>query len=131
MLSPFPTLLTLWMFAPFLLRIFLGAFLLMYGISVFRNKEKTKLIAGALGRCRCLIYLFGAVEIVAGIALIIGFLTQVASLISIVLLATALLFKIKYPHILKQSVELYIAIIVVSISLMFLGAGFFAFDLPL
>ena len=70
-------------------------------------------------------------EAICGIALIIGFLTQIASLIMAVLCVLAIVFKNKAPGIFRKKISFYFLLCAICVSLLFSGAGIFAFDLAL
>jgi len=63
--------------------------------------------------------------------LFIGIYTQIVSIALSVLMAGAILIKTKNPISLKNDLGYYILLFITTLSLLFLGAGLFAFDLPL
>ena len=72
------------------------------------------------------------VELVAGIGLTIGLYTQLAATITGSLMALASLMKKHRPPILPHNtVAFYILLAITSFSILLLGPGSFAFDLPL
>jgi uncharacterized membrane protein YphA (DoxX/SURF4 family) len=68
---------------------------------------------------------------VIGIFFFIGFLTQLAALIAVALLGTKLISKIRAKAFLTDGVNYYLILFIISLCLLFSGAGFMAFDLPL
>ena len=119
--TPFPTLLDFSFFAPLILRLALGMFMLNI------SREKTTEPQPALTPIEII---YRAFFIVAGISLIIGLYTQVAALIVIALMLISL-FDIRARLIQNLKYRELILIIVIAFSLLFTGAGPLAFDLPL
>lgn len=80
-----------------------------------------------------LVYVFviGIVEMIAGIFLVAGFLTQIAALVVVIILLGALYLKKKYPTSFESSSGYLFLCLVIALSLLFTGPGFLAFDLPL
>ena len=119
MLSFFPSLLVLEGFAPLLLRIALGSVFVFWAYRKLRSRENTKRIIG------------GAIEAIIGVFLIVGFLTQLAALISAIILSIHIIAKIKKKEFLTDGVNYYLILLFISLALLLTGAGFIAFDLPL
>ncbi len=114
MLSLFPQLLFLSPFAAFLLRLTLAA--------VFGYSAWTRIPHGST-----LLRIFGAIDALIASALFLGISTQLAALIGA--LCTAYwLFKPSVSPLPRSTVALAL---IMSISLIVMGAGPFAFDLPL
>lgn len=119
MLSFFPLLFTYQEFAPFLLRITLGAVLVFW--SYKRLKSRNSPFSSGLG----------IIEGIIGILLVIGFLVQIASLISAIIFLIKLIKKIQTKSLFTDGVNYYFILLVISLALLVLGPGRFAFDLPL
>ena len=119
MLSIFPTLLAYEQLAPFIIRIALGAVLIYWRI---KASKETATIANKTVR---------TLEGVSGILLIIGLYTQVASLFVVIDMIVRIVDKIKHRQFLTDGVNYYALLLVMALSLVFLGAGAFSFDLPL
>ena len=119
MLSIFPDALAFQGFAPMLLRLVLGAVMFFWGYTKLRQKGNKKEVA------------FGAIDGVVGIFLIVGILTQVASLIAVIILGGRLWKKIEQKAFLTDGVNYYLILLVIALSLILTGPGYFAFDLPL
>ncbi len=119
MLSIFPTLLTYQLFAPFLIRITLGAIFIYWGWTTFRKPVSTREKAVSI------------IEAVVGILFVIGFWTQIAALAAIIDLIIRLAGKVKAKAFLTNGVNYYLVLLVLAVSLLVSGAGFLAFDLPL
>lgn len=131
--TPFPELLNYAFFVPLMLRIVLGLYILAFGFSG-RKKSITEVsdvnsIPEPHPAVRGLL-------VVSGICVVTGFGTQIAALIIAILLAIALYKKEwtigKNP---TETDEMgrpeIILLMFIALSLVFLGAGAFAIDLPL
>ncbi len=134
MLSVFPELFTYGLLAPFILRVVLGALFLNLGILKF-TKEKSRWITFFEGfRIKpAVIFLtiLASIETIGGILLIIGLFTQVVALVFAILTFAELFIEFKEEALLKRNIIFYLLVFAISLSLLFSGAGFFAFDLPL
>ncbi len=117
MFSLLPSLLTFESFAPFLLRLTLGAILTLWAYKAYKRDGKIKAMF--------------VLEGLVGILLILGLFTQLAALISTVIFGKKLFDKIKAKAFMTDGVNYYFLLFIISISLIFTGAGFIAFDLPL
>ena len=122
MLSLFPSLLTYGQVGPLLIRLIVGITLLYFGYKKLMNKG-TSSGSNAKG--------YGAVEILISIFLIIGLFTQLAALLNAIILVIKLGFKARDKAFLTDGINYYILLLVMAVSLIFTGTGFFAFDLPL
>jgi len=134
MLSIFPELLTYQLFAPLILRVVLGLILVNLGYLKFtKEKSRFNLLFQTLGWKPAEFWtkLFGLIEIVGGIALIVGFSTQIAALIFVIINFAELYIETKEASLLKRDAVFYLLIFAVALSLLFTGPGFLAFDLPL
>jgi len=120
MLSVFPDLFTYSLFAPLLLRVVVGAFLISKEYAVFKQATTPYV------KTKSIIY------IIAGVLLCIGLFTQVAALVVALLVAFELWRDGMVKKILSRTeTTLFVFILVISLSLMLSGAGFIAIDLPL
>ena len=134
MLNPFPDLLAYAILAPFMLRMVLGLAFLYAG---YRNLTRERQEAasrfrvdwGPLGTF--FIWKLGIAQLLVGLALIAGFLTQIAAIVGAVIGVYLFLFKSRYPMIAPRSKLYYVFVVVTSLSLLLTGAGAIAFDLPL
>ncbi len=122
MLNAFPDLLSLSFIAPLVLRTIVGAYFLKeaYLKLIIDKKKKVNTYK-----------VLTMIGLLGGIFLITGFFTQITSIILIIItISNAILISQKRS--LKWSeFDFYILLIVVLISLIFTGAGFYALDLPL
>ncbi|MEK7207938.1 MAG: DoxX family protein [Patescibacteria group bacterium] len=133
MLNPLPDLLAFGLLAPFLLRVTLGLVFLDFGWNKLRRKDEKAAFFESLGWRPGARYalVLGIVEVVCGLALLVGVYTQIAALAAAVILAGALYLKQKHREKWPHDRRLFLLLLVISLSLIFSGAGFLAFDLPL
>lgn len=122
MLSIFPSLLSYQELSPFLIRLVLGITLAYFGYRKIKGRGQS---SGSNS------VLYGAVEILVSIFILIGLYTQLAALINVIILAIKLAFKARNKQLLTDGINYYILLLVMAISLMVTGAGWWAFDLPL
>ena len=134
MLSVFPSLLTYKMLAPFILRLVAGIILLDIGYLKL-GKEKTawhdffELIH--FKPSYFFVTLLAVIEIVAGTFILTGYLTQLAALVMAIILFAESYIEMKDGSLLKRDIVFYLLLLAICLSLLFSGAGAFAFDLPL
>ena len=133
MLSLFPGLLYLAPLATTLVRVAAGLSLLYmaYQFVLLRGEiARTKVVL--VGHVPQWLTLFGALVIfVAGILLCVGLYTQAAAIVGMIVGLKHVIFARKYPHIMPLSAGAGALLFVICLSLLFSGAGAFAFDLPL
>ncbi|MEK7614666.1 MAG: DoxX family protein [Patescibacteria group bacterium] len=134
MLNTFPSLLTFGLLAPFIIRVVLALVFIHAGyLKIFERRESTvslfenlKFPAPAV-----FVWVISLAEIFAGLFLLAGFGTQIAAIFIFIISLGGFAVKVYRGELLKQSVDFYIFAMVMSLSLVFSGAGFFAVDLPL
>lgn len=134
MLNTFPDLLTYSLLAPFILRIVTGLIFIDLGFLLFRGEKErwlTSLSVLKVPNPKMAVKILGAIEAVGGIMLILGFYTQITALVLALLVFAESYIEYKEPIILKRNLVFYIMLLAILISLLFSGAGAFAFDLPL
>lgn len=134
MTNPFPELLTFSSLAPTLLRITLGIFIILLGVNKIKKPHKGIVDffeALSFKPSNYYIKILSIVEIVMGIALFVGFLTQIAALIVAIITFVSLLITIRHPEAGLEKASLYTLFFIISISLVLTGAGLLAIDLPL
>ncbi len=122
MLSVFPHLLTWSLVSPLLIRLTLGGVFIYWsykGIKESKGLSKTKS------------KVLGIVGGIAGILLIIGLYTQIAAIFAILILGFCTAKKIASREFFTDGVNYYFLLLIMAVSLLFTGAGFLAFDLPL
>ena len=76
-------------------------------------------------------WVVSVIEIIGGIFLVLGLFTQLTALALLFIIIAATYIKIRKPELLDNTLEFYILAIAVLVSLVFLGPGFWAIDLPL
>lgn len=125
MLSLFPELLDWSFFVPFFFRLFLGGHLLMVGYRLLKkhqSKHDDEVLAW---------WIFCVLIMSVGLFLLLGVYTQVFGVIVFVLSLLAMYFKKRGSHDATESIAFYTLFGLLALSLLFLGAGPYAFDLPL
>jgi uncharacterized membrane protein YphA (DoxX/SURF4 family) len=120
--SLFPYLFTYDQAAPFILRLVLGITLAYFGYKKIQKKGKS---SGS----NSLVY--GAIEILIAIFLIIGLFTQLAAMLNAVILIIKLGYKIRDKAFLTDGINYYVLLLAIALAVIVLGPGWFAFDLPL
>jgi putative oxidoreductase len=133
-LNPFPELLSFSLLAPFFLRIVLGMVFLNLGYLKFRAEKQTWASffdLTALKPAMFWVSFFALVEILGGLMLIVGFYTQIVALAFAVITLVELYVENREPVLLNRNFVFYLLLFVISLSLLFSGAGAFAVDLPL
>ncbi len=131
MLNPFPSLLTYSFFAPTVLRIIAACVVLMLARLHWKKQNEIKsLLAPIVGNfALSLAWLLIAIETVTGLALLIGYGTQIAAIVGALLALKSLIIRPRSLQPLSHSAGWLL--LSVCLSLVFLGAGAFAFDIPL
>lgn len=126
------------MLAPLILRLSIGALFLIRGFDLIKHKDvngswksfwQSRLSEDKIPK---VIFIHGVVQCVIAAAMIFGFLTQVAAIFAIVFTL------IEWQHDNENEVNdnanskfSHLFVVLISLSLLFLGAGFLAIDLPL
>ncbi|MFA5934118.1 MAG: hypothetical protein WC795_02775 [Candidatus Paceibacterota bacterium] len=125
MLSLFPKLFSFAILVPVAFRLILGLYL---GREMWRNYKKAK--ESASPRQRTSFYIQAVLQLVLGLMFIAGLFVQLAGIIACVI------FLFRANEVRGNSgqpslIELSFALAFISLSLIFLGPGIFAIDLPL
>ena len=134
MLSVFPSLFTYELVVPLVFRIVIGLVLVVYGykhIAETRDDKMATLVHLKPATASFWLWLVGIVNIVGGLLLVVGLYTQVVALVFSILLLWAVMYKYKKPEMVPLSQGTLLLLLLVTASLLFLGAGFYAIDLPL
>lgn len=134
MLNPFPELLTYGLLSPFILRLVVGLIFINLGLLAFKNEKERWIVSLAtlnIPSPKIAVKIFGAIEFVGGVMLLLGAYTQVATLVLSILTFAEAYVEYKDPTILKRNFVFYLLILAITLSLLFSGAGAFAIDLPL
>lgn len=133
MLSTFPHLLSYSSFAPLLLRMAVGIYMLIFAYENLEDKwgERYNLFkVASLKPEWFFVLLVSAIELAGGTLLISGAVTQIASISLAVLMLMTIFIKLREPKLLCRNINTYILIFIILISLIFSGAGNAAADLP-
>lgn len=134
MLNPFPELMVYSLMGPFILRVVLGIIFIDLGILKFKGEKKrwiSSFEAVGLRPADALVSLYGLLQVVGGVMILVGFYTQVAALAFVILTGIEVYFEWKDEALLKRNIVFYILLFTISLSLLLTGAGAFAIDLPL
>lgn len=115
MLSIFPSLLSFGLISPFLLRVAAGLFILVSAKLRFKRAYKWASLVHAA----------------TGILLVIGMYTQVAALVGLLVVAFEWKVCSDEKPLEPAAICFNVLLMIALVSLLFTGAGFFAFDLPL
>lgn len=117
MLNPFPDLLIYSGLAPFILRMVLAFVYLDLGFINFKKLGNLKLL--------------GLIEVVGAVMLFLGFYTQIAAILFVIIAGVSFYVEYKDASVLKRDIVFYLLILAISVSLLLTGAGTYAKDLPL
>lgn len=136
MLSIFPQLFAYDQLAPLFLRFAIGVIFIAHGYpKLFKNFSGTAQFFESVGLkpAKFWVIIVGVSEFFGGLALIIGFLTQIAALLIAITMLVAMVYvkKIKFKKGLVDGYEFDLILFAVALALLFLGPGAFAIDLPL
>ncbi len=133
MLSTFPELFTYSLFAPFLLRLALGGFFIFQGMR--RHKQDSEgwntLWNNAKIGSLSIAPLLTKIQIILGVLIVVGLYTQISVILAALFVGAEVYRRHRITPLTVSEVWPSVFLIVVSISLLFLGAGVLAFDLPL
>ena len=133
MLNTFPYLLSYSSFAPFLLRLTVGIYMLIFAYENLEDKwvERFGLFkVASLKPEWFFILLVATIELTGGTLLVAGALCQITSISLAVLMLMTIFIKYKKPELLSRNINTYILIFIILISLIFTGAGNVAGDYP-
>jgi uncharacterized membrane protein YphA (DoxX/SURF4 family) len=133
-LNTFPSLLTFGILSPFILRVVLGVIIINLGFLKLGKEQvawqelfETINIHPAKFFVKTIAY----IELIGGIMLLAGAYIQLVSIIFAVLFFCEAVLEYREPVLERRNLTFYILMFTISLSLIFLGAGAFAFDLPL
>ena len=133
--SLFPDLFTYSFIAIFVLRAFVGFMFLSFAHQTYRYERaqyKTFFHRFSKKGASSFLWFAFAIELILGIAILVGYYTQLAALIGGTLLLVAFFVKKKLPALLPYSTpSFYFMFCILTFSFLFLGPGAFAFDYPL
>jgi len=134
MLSIFPSLFAFEFFAPLILRAVVGAIFVYFGYTkIYKDKVSKISSFESVGMKPAKMFFWASalLEIVGGLFLILGLYTQVAAAVLSIIIIGAIYMKIRKPAALSSGFDFLILILAVLVSLLFLGGGIWAIDLPL
>jgi uncharacterized membrane protein YphA (DoxX/SURF4 family) len=134
MLSIFPELLSYGIVSTTIIRILIGVCLIFFGyITLFKKKDQfsEKMETNNYPFGYAAPWIFGLAEFIVGTFLILGFLTQIAAIISAYIFLNLSIIENDKREIFKQTPLFYIVLIIISLSLLLSGPGIFAIDFPL
>lgn len=132
MLNIFPNLLTFGFFAPTILRV---AVALMIGGMAYKHYAHRNALAHArfpvVGAGAWIIWLSIVVEAAVAVMLLVGYYTQVAAIVGVLIGLKHLIWHGTHPQYFIYDRPTAFFILIISLSLLISGAGALAFDLPL
>jgi len=134
MLSIFPQLLPFTLLGIFIIRVAIGIIIFYIAYqTLFTKREEfvKKLKIAKHPFSRGSVVIVGLSTLISSSFLIAGFLTQISSLVCGYLLLNLMMLDSGKEKVLGQTKLFYITISIICLSFLFLGAGFFAVDLPL
>jgi len=134
MLNTFPALLSFGILAPTILRITSGLIFAYFGwLKLTKDKQSKIAFFDTVGLrpAKFFLYLVALTELFVGVTLAVGFLTQISAIVASFIMFVSILIKLMKPKALPNTTDFYILFFIVFLSLIFSGAGIFAFDLPL
>ena len=134
MLNLFPELLMYSTLGPLILRLLLGIVLIDLGVLKLKGEKERWLgsfEALGLNPAGLLLPIYALLQVVGGLLLIMGLWTQVAALAFVIFGALELFVEWRAKEILKRDVIFYLFVFVISLSLLVMGAGNYALDIPL
>ena len=123
MLNPFPELLNWSYFAPSALRVVLALYFITLAVTTYRRGHKK---AGERNYS-----VLAILELFVGSFLLVGFYTQVAGAVATGFGIVGFFLRYKRSHEAPESLWFYFLASTVALSLVVLGSGAFAFDIPL
>jgi len=133
-LNTFPDLLTFSMFSPFILRVVLGLIVINLGfLKLGKEKNLWQRLFELINihASRIFVKILAFVEIIGGLMLVIGSYTQLTAIIFSILFFCEAVLEYRESALERRNLTFYVLMFAISLSLVFLGAGAFAFDLPL
>ncbi len=134
MLSLFPVLLSYNLAVPLVFRLVAGVIFLFFGYQNATTQKSAKMALFekiGLKSGRAWLWILITLEVVGGGMLVVGLWTQGVSLGLSIILSLGLLAKRKNEASLPWSTGFMSLLFLITLSLMFLGPGFYGLDLPL
>jgi len=134
MLNTFPDLLTYSQLAPFILRVILGIIMIDLGFLKFYSERERWVALFDVINLRPSVWfvkVFALIEIIGGAMIAVGSYTQIIALVFVIITLSELILEWKEETLIKRNLPFYFLLFTISLSLIFSGAGAFAFDLPI
>lgn len=132
MLNTFPGLLTYGFFAPTLLRVVVGLIFFYIAWHTYaRRVEIAEVSLPVVGRAAWAVWFAVIVELLIGLALLVGYYTQIAAIVGALAALKFLLLKRQIGGYAPLSKIASFLLLAICLSLMVSGAGALAMDLPL
>ena len=131
MLNTFPELITHSDLAPFILRLVLGLIAINLGylkLTSERKRWETSFGELHMNTAVALVTLFGVLQIIGGVMLLVGVYTQIVALLFSVILLFELLVESIAETILIRNFTFYLLLFAIAFSLLFSGPGAFILD---
>ena len=121
------------MFAYFILRVFVGVILIVFGIKHirFRTLLKESLNFPFFPFPTFIVWYLALWELLLGVMFVTGFYTQIAALLTIGMAFKIIIWRKRFKTDLIQSRTFYALLLGCALSLFITGAGVLGFDLPI
>lgn len=133
-LNTFPDLLTFSTLSPFILRVVLGLIIINLGyLKLTKEKVAWQELFETINvhPARIFVKVLAFIELIGGLMLVAGSYTQLTSITFAILFFCEAVLEYRESNLEKRNLTFYILMFTISLSLIFLGAGAFAVDLPL
>ncbi len=134
MLNTFPDLLTYGILSPLILRVVLGFIAINLGVLKLGKEKKDWIELFETIHFHPSIFFVGLmslVEIAGGILMLIGAYVQITAIVFAIIFFIEAILEYREPNLEDRNLTFYILCLAISLSLIFSGAGAYAFDLPL
>ena len=133
-LNTFPNLLTFSILSPFILRVVIGIIIINLGILKLGKEQiawQELFETINVHPAKFFVKFIAYVELIGGLMLLIGAYTQLTAMVFAILFFCEAVLEYREPVLERRNLTFYVLMFAISISLIFLGAGAFAFDLPI
>lgn len=134
MQSVFPYLLSWTLIIPFILRLAGGWYFFKFGYDGLTHEWQHKIkFFESIGFKPYKLFAYGLVilELVGGIMLLMGLLTQIVALVLCVIALVGGLIKKKGSSKVHKNVDVYFLLAIIMLTLVISGAGYYGMDLPI
>lgn len=132
MQSIFPYLLSWSLIVPFILRLVGGSYFVYFGYKGMTTEWQHKLVFFRdlhFKPYHFFAYVITITELVGGIMLLMGFLTQLVALIFFIICIVGLIIQKSGSSTIERNLNVYILLATIMLSLFISGAGYYAIDL--